>query len=98
MANAGDEKTRSPTITAQEHIANLNAIDHEIPEALAIASKVIALLPNDDYNTTNPQPGQQRRVCRLMVNRSYPYGCYPWSRQDMSTTAGRAAISLVYVN
>lgn len=45
----------SQSISPEERIKELNEIDHDISQLLSYASKAIGQLPNEGYETTNPQ-------------------------------------------
>lgn len=42
-------------VSSEDRIKELNAVDHDISQLLACASKAIGLLPNDDYDEPNPR-------------------------------------------
>jgi len=56
MSARNDDNARGPThVSSEDRIKELNAIDHDISQLLACASKAIGLLPNEDYDEPNPR-------------------------------------------
>jgi len=55
--SSGKEDTarKFTTVSPEDRIKELNAIDHDISRLLACASKAIGLLPNEKYDEPNPR-------------------------------------------
>lgn len=54
-SEGGSESGSSQSVSPEERIKELNEIDHDISQLLNYASKAIGQLPNEGYETPNPQ-------------------------------------------
>lgn len=57
MSQSSDDEMNSSTtsVSPEQRIKELNDIDHDISQLLSYASKAIGQLPNENYQTPNPQ-------------------------------------------